>query len=151
MNLVAQSFPWTPGDNVVSDELEFPSNAYPWQRLESRGVECRLAKSKEGRVTADAIEARIDARTRVVAVSWVAFHNGWVFPLAEIGRMCRERGILFVVDGIQALGALPADVERDAIGRLISRAADQRRPVGQGKTAETGGNSDERDGQGRRP
>lgn len=120
INLVAQSFPWKSGDNVVSDDMEFPSNAYPWQRLEARGVQCRLAKSRDGRVTAEAIAAEIDARTRVVAVSWVAFHNGWVFPLAEIGRMCRERGILFVVDGIQALGALPADVERDSIDVLAA-------------------------------
>jgi selenocysteine lyase/cysteine desulfurase len=120
INLVAQSFPWEPGDNVVSDDMEFPSNAYPWQRLLARGVECRIAKSREGRVTAEDISARVDARTRVVAVSWVAFHNGWVFPLAEIGKMCRERGILFVVDGIQGLGALPADVERDSIDVLVA-------------------------------
>jgi len=120
LNLVAQSFPWKAGDNVVSNDMEFPSNAYPWQRLNARGIECRLARSREGRLTADAIAAEIDARTRVVAVSWVAFHNGWVSPLAEIGRMCRERGILFVVDGIQGLGALPADVERDAIDVLVA-------------------------------
>lgn len=122
INLVAQSFPWRPGDNVVSNDLEFPSNAHPWQRLASRGVECRIAKSRDGRVTAEAIADVIDARTRVVAVSWVAFHNGFVFPLAEIGAICRERGILFVVDGIQGLGALPADVARDRIDVFVADA-----------------------------
>jgi selenocysteine lyase/cysteine desulfurase len=58
-------------------------------------------------VTAADIEARIDDRTRVVAVSFVAFHNGYVYPLEEIGRLCRERGILLVVDAIQGLGAVP--------------------------------------------
>jgi cysteine desulfurase/selenocysteine lyase len=120
LNLVAQSYPWKAGDNVVSNDMEFPSNAYPWQRLSARGIECRLARSREGRLTADAIAAEIDARTRIVAVSWVAFHNGWVAPLGEIGRLCRERGILFVVDGIQGLGALPADVERDAVDVLVA-------------------------------
>ena len=122
LNLVAQSYPWRPGDNVVSNDMEFPSNAYPWQRLAARGVECRLARSREGRMTAEAIAAAVDDHTRIVAVSWVAFHNGWVAPLAEIGRLCRERGILFVVDGIQALGALPADVERDRIDVLAADA-----------------------------
>jgi len=120
INLVARSFPWTPGDNVVSDDMEFPSNAHPWRRLGDRGVECRLAKSRDGRVTADDLAAVIDARTRVVAVSWVAFHNGWVYPLAEIGRLCREKGILLVVDAIQGLGALPADVERDHVDVLVA-------------------------------
>ncbi len=110
LNLVALSFPWREGDNVVTDDMEFPSNAYPWMMLGSRGVECRLAESREGRIGAEDIEAKIDARTRIVAVSWVAFHNGFVYPLAGIGRLCRERGILFVVDAIQGLGALPMNV-----------------------------------------
>ena len=120
LNLVAQSFPWTQGDNVVSNDMEFPSNAYPWHLLARRGVECRMAKSRGGRVTAEDIAAQIDARTRVVAVSWVAFHNGFVFPLAEIGRLCRERGILLVVDAIQGLGALPMDVASESIDVLVA-------------------------------
>jgi len=76
VNLVALAYPWREGDNVVTDDMEFPSNAWPWRALEARGVECRIAASREGRVTADDVAAKIDARTRVVAVSWVAFHNG---------------------------------------------------------------------------
>jgi selenocysteine lyase/cysteine desulfurase len=110
LNLVAQTFPWKEGDNVVADDMEFPSNAYPWLMLEKRGVQCRLAKNREGRVTVDDIAAKVDSRTRVVAVSWVAFHNGFAFPIEEIGHFCRERGILFVLDAIQGLGALPMDV-----------------------------------------
>ena len=48
INLVALAFPWTTGDNVVTDDLEFPSNSYPWRALEARGVECRVAKSRGG-------------------------------------------------------------------------------------------------------
>lgn len=122
LNLVALGFHWKEGDNVVTDDMEFPSNAYPWRGLASRGVECRVAKNRDGRITADDIAALVDARTRVVAVSWVAFHNGWVFPLEEIGRFCRERGILFVVDAIQGLGALPLDVVKAQIDVLCADA-----------------------------
>ena len=90
--------------------------------LEERGVECRLAKNRDGRVGLEDIAALVDARTRVVAVSWVAFHNGWVFPIEEIGRLCRERGILFVVDAIQGLGALPLDVGKARIDVLCADA-----------------------------
>ncbi len=122
LNLVARSFPWKEGDNVVTDDMEFPSNLYPWAMLESRGVECRKAKNREGRVTVEDIAGALDAHTRVVAVSWVAFHNGWVYPLAEIGGLCRERGILFVVDGIQGLGALPMDVRAAHVDVLVADA-----------------------------
>jgi selenocysteine lyase/cysteine desulfurase len=120
LNFVAQAFPWKEGDNVVTDDMEFPSNAYPWLALEKRGVECRLAKNREGRVTLDDIAAKVDASTRIVAVSWVAFHNGWVFPIEEISRFCRERGILFVLDAIQGLGALPLDVEKAGVDVLAA-------------------------------
>lgn len=122
LNLVALGFPWTDGDNVVTDDLEFPSNAYPWRSLADRGVECRVATSRGGRIALDDLAALVDARTRVVAVSFVAFHNGFVFPLAEIGAFCRERGILFVVDGIQGLGALPLDVRAANVDVLASDA-----------------------------
>ena len=122
LNLVALGFPWRDGDNVVTDDLEFPSNAYPWRSLGDRGVECRVAKNRGGRIALDDLAALVDARTRVVAVSFVAFHNGFVFPLAEIGAFCRERGILFVVDGIQGLGALPLDVRAANVDVLAADA-----------------------------
>jgi cysteine desulfurase / selenocysteine lyase len=120
LNFVAQSFPWKEGDNVVIDDMEFPSNAYPWLSLEKRGVECRMARNRGGRVALDDVVEKVDARTRIVAVSWVAFHNGWVFPIEEISKFCRERGILFVLDAIQGLGALPLDVEKAGVDVLAA-------------------------------
>jgi selenocysteine lyase/cysteine desulfurase len=110
LNVVAQAFPWKSGDNVVGDDMEFTANVYPWMLLERRGVEYRLARNREGRIGVDEIATVVDARTRIVAVSWVAFHNGWVYPIGEIGAFCREKRILFVVDAIQGVGALPIDV-----------------------------------------
>ena len=120
LNLVARSFPWKDGDNVVSDDMEFPSNAYPWLMLENRGVERRQAKSRAGRVNLEDIAERVDSRTRIVAVSWVAFHNGFMYPVEEIGNFCRERGILFVLDAIQGLGALSIDVEKAGVDVLAA-------------------------------
>src|ERR1700687_3632728 len=63
LNLVAQAFPWKEGDNVVSDDMEFPSNAYPWLALEKRGVERRLAANRGGRGGGHAGGAEEDTRT----------------------------------------------------------------------------------------
>jgi selenocysteine lyase/cysteine desulfurase len=71
-------------------------------------------------VTVDDIASKVDARTRAVAVSWVAFHNGWVYPIQELGAFCREKGILFVVDAIQGLGALSIDVGEAGIDVLAA-------------------------------
>ncbi|HYB52251.1 MAG TPA: aminotransferase class V-fold PLP-dependent enzyme [Thermoanaerobaculia bacterium] len=120
INLVAQAYDWKPGDNVVGDDMEFPANFYPWRMLEKRGVAYRLARNREGRISVDDIAAVVDARTRVVAVAWVAFHNGYVYPLEEIGAFCREREILLVVDAIQGVGALPIDVSEIGVDVLVA-------------------------------
>ena len=122
LSAVAQAYPWREGDNVVGDDMEFPANVYPWMVLERRGVEFRAAKSRDGRVKVDDLAARVDSRTRIVAVSWVAFHNGFVYPIEEIGAFCREKGILFVVDAIQGLGALPIDVSHVPVDVLVADA-----------------------------
>src|SRR5262249_1422365 len=64
----------------------------------------------------------IDERTRVVTVSWVQFATGQRLDLGRIGRFCRERGVLFVVDAVQGLGALELDAQADCIDALAAGA-----------------------------
>ncbi len=111
LNLVASGISWRTGDTVLGDDLEFPANVYPWMNLTDKGVEYRIVPSRDGAVAAESFLDRLDPTTRVLAVSWVAFHNGFVYPLAELGKACEERNILFVVDAIQGLGTMPIDVK----------------------------------------
>jgi selenocysteine lyase/cysteine desulfurase len=113
---VAEGYPWKEGDNVVTTALEFTSNHTPWKRLEDRGVECRVARLP----TVEEIDRCVDARTRVVTVSSVAFHNGFTADLPAIGELCAARGVLFCVDAIQSIGALPIDVRRSKIAFLAA-------------------------------
>ncbi len=115
LSLLATGFPWKPGDSVVSVAGEFPANVYPWWGLAGRGVETRMAALVDDRLTVDAIRAVTDRSTRIVSVSAVDFSRGQRRPLAALGEFCRERGILFCVDAIQAIGALEIDVGRDGI------------------------------------
>jgi cysteine desulfurase/selenocysteine lyase len=115
LSLVAEGLDWQPGDNVVGAALEFPSNVYPWMGLASRGVEYRQVEERDGRIDPGEVLARLDSRTRMLALSWVQYASGFRSDLARLGRACRERGILFVVDVIQGLGALPLDVEADFV------------------------------------
>lgn len=120
LSFVAEGFRWQEGDNVISTDLEFPSNFVPWKKLERRGVECRVVRSVDGAYTADDIERLIDDRTRIVTVSSVAFHNGFAADLDAIGALCSKRGVLLCVDAIQSLGAVPVDVRRSNIAFLAA-------------------------------
>lgn len=112
IGIVAEGFPWLPGDNVVVPENEFPSNLLPWKNLTRRGVEVRLAPiASDGELTADAIASYIDEKTRIVSVSWVGFSSGFRCNLEAISQLVHDRGCLLFVDAIQGLGAFPLDVK----------------------------------------
>jgi selenocysteine lyase/cysteine desulfurase len=120
LSFVAEGFRWKRGDNVVSTDLEFPSNFTPWKNLGRRGVELRLVQSRNGAYTVEDIEKLIDGNTRIVTVSSVAFHNGFTADLDGIGELCTRRNILFCVDAIQSLGAIPMDVRKSKIAFLAA-------------------------------
>lgn len=111
INSVAQAIPWHAGDNVLFCDMEFPANAYPWMNLEPYGVEVRLVPSVSGGLTLDALSPLVDKNTRLVAASAIQFFSGHRTDLAQIGAFCREHGILFAVDAIQAAGHIPLDVQ----------------------------------------
>jgi selenocysteine lyase/cysteine desulfurase len=120
LSFVAEGLRWRAGDNVITTDLEFPSNSTPWRNLDRRGVDVRVVQSRDGAYAPDDVEALIDARTRLVTVSSVAFHNGFAADLDAIGEICERRGVLFCVDAIQSLGVLPMDVRRSKIDFLAA-------------------------------
>lgn len=108
------------GRRVVLSDREFPANVYPWLALEHDGVVVeRVPTDEYGRPREDALLERLDADdVAAFSVSAVQFSTGYRADLARFGRICRERGILFVVDAIQAVGAVPVDVREAGIDVL---------------------------------
>ncbi len=116
MSLCAAGIDWRPGDNVVIPREEFPSNVYPFLNLERLGVEVRLvAKGAGGFTDLERVAAAIDGRTRALVISHVEFMTGFRNDLDAVGRLCRERGVLSLVDATQSLGPLPIDVAASGI------------------------------------
>jgi len=112
LSVVAHGLPWHPGDNVVAIRQDFPSNRIVWQSLDEYGVETRLVDLSEAPDDPEgALLAHVDRRTRLLAVSSVQYTNGLRLQPERLGRYCRAHGILFCVDAIQQLGALPFDVQ----------------------------------------
>ncbi len=120
ISFVAEGLRWRAGDNVITTDLEFPSNSTPWRRLDKRGVECRTVRSRDGAWSPADVEALIDDRTRIVSVSSVAFHNGFAADIEAVGTICARRGVLFCVDAIQSLGVLPIDVRKANVAFLAA-------------------------------
>ena len=118
LSLLAAGLDWRPGDRVAAAAtVEYPSNVYPWIDLDRRGIASLDAIPVDGTetVTVDAAARVLRPETRVLAVSSAQYATGAVTDLAGLGELCRERGVLLCVDGIQTVGALPLDVKRAGI------------------------------------
>ena len=74
----------------------------------------------DGRVDPDAILARCDDRTRLIAVSWVGFASGWRLNVADLVARAHERGVLVLLDAIQGLGVFPLDVAQTQVDFLAA-------------------------------
>ena len=110
--LIADALKLDAGDNVVSVNCEYPSVVYPWYAQADRGIETRLVPPRpDGTFTAEDLDAVMDARTRVVTLSWIQFGTGFRCDLAAITAAAHARGAIFVLDVIQGLGALPLEAE----------------------------------------
>jgi cysteine desulfurase / selenocysteine lyase len=111
LSAVAHGLEWRAGDNVVISDQEFPSNRIVWQSLARQGVETRRVDLSHGPSPEQALCACMDERTRLLSVSSVQYVTGLRLDLERLGAFCRERGVMFCIDAIQSLGAVPLDVQ----------------------------------------
>ena len=87
IGVIAEGFPWHPGDNVVLAAEEYPANQYPWMNLAHRVVEVRTVPSRGSRLLLDDIRAAMNDRTRVLTVSAVEFASGFRNDLDALGEL----------------------------------------------------------------
>lgn len=110
LSIVSQGIDWQSGDEVVGLAGDFSSNRMPWQALAPRGVRYRPVDALRSADPESALIEALAPRTRLLAISTVHFATGYRFDLGRLSAACRARGVLFCVDAIQSLGAVPFDL-----------------------------------------
>jgi selenocysteine lyase/cysteine desulfurase len=117
LSTVAAGVDWRSGDRIITTNVEYPANIYPWMQVAKlHGAELVMVAEETASdgsrfVPIEKIlEAAAHPRTRMVTLSHIEFASGQRHDMATIGRYCRERGILFCVDAIQSLGVVEVDV-----------------------------------------
>lgn len=107
------------GDHVITSSMEHNSVMRPLRFLESQGVQLSVIPcSGAGLLNPDDVRAAMRPQTRLVVVSHASNVTGTIQPLAELGRMTRDQGIIFGVDAAQTAGVLPLPVEAMSIDLL---------------------------------
>lgn len=117
-----------PGSHLVTSAIEHPSVLEPLEKLVAQGHELTVVSPvpqghpQAGRVLAEAIREALRPNTRLVSVMAANNEIGSLQPVPEIAAICRERGIIFHVDAVQALGKVPVgDLLKDV--DLVSLSA----------------------------
>ncbi len=113
MNFISHGMDFGAEDEVILLENEYPSNVYPWRHLEKKGVKLvttPMETSPEAFLLA--LKRLITAKTRAISLSAVHWCTGMPLPLEQIGVLCKEKGIDFVLDGAQGVGMQPLDTQK---------------------------------------
>ena len=104
---------WQPGDVILTSTHENPSVMREIDWLASQSVQVTVIKPTDPDDLLSSIQRHlVSQRIKAILLSHVSHVDGRIFPLGEIGRMAKEYGILFLVDGAQAIGHIPVNVSQ---------------------------------------
>src|SRR5207253_4443007 len=111
------------GNHIITQSIEHKAVLDTCKNLEKHGFEVTyLPVQRDGRVSLEDLKAAIKPTTILITIMYANNEIGVINPIAEIGKIAKERGIFFAVDGVQAVGKVPVDVQRDNIDLLAISA-----------------------------
>lgn len=121
------------GNHIITQVTEHKAVLDTCKRLEKEGYEVTyLPVEKDGRINLDDLRRAITPKTILISIMYANNEIGVIQPVAEIGRIAKEKGIFFHVDGVQAIGKIPVDVQKDGIDLLSISAHKLYGPKGVG-------------------
>lgn len=101
-----------PGDHVITTSMEHNSVLRPLKSMEQQGVSHTVVPcNSEGELSPTEVEAAVRDNTRMIICTQASNVTGTIMPLKELAQLCRKYGLLFLVDGAQGAGHLPADLD----------------------------------------
>ncbi len=107
------------GNHIITQVIEHKAVLDTCKRLEKYGFEVTyLPVEKDGRINLDDLRRAITPKTILISIMYANNEIGVINPIAEIGKIAKEKGVFFHVDGVQAAGKVPVDVQKDNIDLL---------------------------------
>ena len=115
-NLVVNSLDFKAGDNVVYDDLVYPSTPAIYQRLaDTRGVQIRVVKSRNGAAPVEEFKKLVDRRTRLISVAWINNNSGYRHDMKALADLAHANGAYLYSDAVQFMGTGPVDVRAEGV------------------------------------
>jgi cysteine desulfurase len=111
------------GNHIITQAIEHKAVLDTCKRLEKYGYEVTyLPVQRDGRVDPEDVRKAITPKTILITIMYANNEIGVINPIPEIGKIAKEHGIIFAVDGVQAVGKIPVDVQKDNIDLLAISA-----------------------------
>jgi cysteine desulfurase len=111
------------GNHIITQAIEHKAVLDTCKNLEKHGFEVTyLPVERDGRVDPEAVRKAIKPTTILISIMYANNEIGVINPIAEIGKLAKEHGIIFAADGVQAVGKVPVDVQKDNIDLLAISA-----------------------------
>lgn len=138
ISMIANGYPFEPGDQMISYVNEYPANHYPWvvqtrrrevDLIQLSDVPCAqqnrpgvadIPDSFARSWSFDELVSKISSRTRLIALSHVQFTSGFAADLIKLGNLCQEKNIDLVIDAAQSLGSLPVYPEQMGVDCVVA-------------------------------
>ncbi len=120
-------------NHIITSEVEHPAITATCKFLETQGVSVTyLPVNEDGVLEASSVKDYIKEDTALVSIMWANNETGKLFPIKEIGAICKEAGVAFHTDGVQAIGKVPVDVQECNVNYLSFSAHKFHGPKGVG-------------------
>ena len=115
-NIVVNSLDFTAGDNVVYDDLVYPSTPVIYQRLaDTKGVEIRVVKSRDGAAPIEDFRKLVNDRTRLISVAWINNNSGYRHDMKALAALAHSHGAYLYSDAVQFMGTGPVDLRAEGV------------------------------------
>jgi selenocysteine lyase/cysteine desulfurase len=115
-NIVVNSLDFKAGDNVVYDDLVYPSTPAIYQRLAAtHGVEIRVVKSRNGAAPVEDFKKLVDRRTRLISVAWINNNSGYRHDMKALAELAHSHGAYLYSDAVQFMGTGPVDLRAEGV------------------------------------
>ena len=120
LHLLANGIRWQAGDEVLLVKDDFPADILPWLALRKREVRVRLIEPRRYALQPDELDSQITKSTKLLCLTWVHSFNGYAVDAQGLAEVCRAKGVTFVLNCSQALGARGFHLSTTPVDAVIS-------------------------------